>query len=244
MQNIDVWKKKKEIKGGGRDMKIILFFLMLFLVGCGSAGDVTIKEQPPAAEEVEITGNIYNDAAPPAAFLFGGIPDRMLPVIQSQPINISTSIKNITLQTYLNLKYKIEIEDTSFTVQEHWTCNLHYPDKNNPGSFYGFEVWTVYSQPLPACEGDPKDSLFVCADFPYLDCAQPSYRIDYSPYREGIFAAEGSINSLNAGEIFLNVTGYGNTGIDIRPNHKARWTVLTEAGMMLAQREYLFDVNP
>ena len=216
--------------------KLMMVIMTVLLFACGN-GDSPIEN---IRESVKVKGDIYNiNAFKPLA--------SMVIVLNSisagQIIEVSTVIINDGTVALENLTYEIQIEDTTFLTSEYWCCSVMYNDFDSGN--YGFEVWTVHEEPLPICEGQPKDPMFDCWTYSItLDCVNPLYEIYYQPHGDGLWKASGQINSLAINEIFTTSVGYGNTGIDVRSAHMARWIVVDEDGKELARQEYLFDVVP
>lgn len=228
--------------------RFIPILLTMVLAGCGGGGGG--GQTPPPSGSVEVAGNVYNTApvaASAAAALVTGPAERLADVSKSEMIMVSTAVTNDTAAALAALSFEVQIEDASFLTPEHWTCQKKYNALDGSGGVYGFEVWTAYSTPLPVCSGEPRDAGFFCESYPAkLDCLNPFWAVDYTPPGDGLWKASGAIpGGLSAGQTWGPMKmGYGNSGIDIRPDHKARWIVKDDKGNTVASKEYLFNIIP
>lgn len=222
--------------------KLILFAICLLFVGCGGSGSGSSSSHNG---EFELSGNIYNSfpsSKVSKAITFDSVTTitRLDYISISEMIQVDTFIVNNSLSDYSDLSVFIEIEDATFLTPESWKCNKWHERLDGNGAA-GNEVWTEYQEPLSECTGEIKNPNIVCDENIY-DCQNPSYIVDYTLPGDGLWKAQMAIPSLKVGEEFTNTAGYGNTGIDVRDDHQARWYITDNQGNILALKKYLFDV--
>lgn len=218
---------------------LIVIIGILALVACGSGSGSDNDGSDKVA--VEVSGKIYNPGSGKPTYTISAV--QLNSVSQSQGIRLDTIVENTGQVALANLVCDIEIEDATYDTLEHWTCWQRFSSPSTSGT-WGFSSWVEYSEPLPACDISLAIPLDCYTNDPVLDCANPSYEVEYVPYAEGYFEASTMIPELAIGEIFDGWMEYGNDSIDIRPDHLALWTVKTSDGTELARQEYIFDVVP
>lgn len=224
---------------------LIVLMMVFTMSACSGGGG---GEPGPGGRAASVVGNITNAPIARGAFATAyadDAPGRIAEVSAGQPIEVSTVITNQTGAEIEAVSFTIGIEDKTFLTQETWKCNECFGAYcNTVWRIAGGTIGNEEKVPdIPPCEGHATSGYCVTVFPEGIDCGASQHRIEYEPPGDGYWHAQGMITSIAAYTSTETRAAYGNTGIDVRPDHRAYWEIRDKQGTVLDRKEYLFDVK-
>lgn len=178
-------------------------------------------------------------------------PARLPDVAVSQLIEVASTATNTGSTTLRNVTIEIEIEHEDLLTPERWACNVAFSTSSGERSQAVWEEFggtlgnEITTPALQACDGVmPTEGL--CADvFPDgIDCNNPTWSVDYDLPGDGLWRGTDFVDTMGPGQQLTTAGGISMGANNVSNDRYARWIVKDQFGIVLAQKDYVFNATP